>query len=40
MVALDVGGAIKGQHFDIYRGSEQTPVIVPVGITTMVASGC
>ncbi|XPE57116.1 3D domain-containing protein [Shigella flexneri] len=21
MVALDVGGAIKGQHFDIYRAS-------------------
>lgn len=21
MVALDVGGAIKGQHFDIYQGS-------------------
>ena len=20
MVALDVGGAIKGQHFDIYQG--------------------
>ncbi len=21
MVALDVGGAIKGQHFDIYQGT-------------------
>lgn len=20
MVALDVGGAVKGQHFDLYRG--------------------
>lgn len=40
MVALDVGGAIKGQHFDIYRGSAQMPVTVPDGITTMVASGC
>jgi membrane-bound lytic murein transglycosylase A len=40
MVALDVGGAIKGQHFDIYQGLARMPVTVPGGTTIMVACGC
>ena len=38
MVALDVGGAIKGQHFDIYR-SGRKPDTAPGGTTTMDVSG-
>lgn len=40
MVALDVGGAIKGQHFDIYQGIGLTRATVPAGITTTAAYGC
>ena len=40
MVALDVGGAIKGQHFDIYQALGLTQATVPAGITTMAAYGC
>lgn len=40
MVALDVGGAIKGQHFDIYQGSVRKPGTAQVGTTTMDVSGC
>lgn len=40
MVALDVGGAIKGQHFDIYQGSGRKPDTALVGTTTMDVSGC
>lgn len=40
MVALDVGGAIKGQHFDIYQGSGRKPDTAQVGTTTMDVSGC
>ncbi len=39
MVALDVGGAIKGQHFDIYKGSGRKPDTAQVGTTTMDVSG-
>ncbi len=35
MVALDVGGAIKGQHFDIIKGSVRKPGTAQVGTTTM-----
>ncbi len=40
MVALDVGGAIKGQHFDIYHGSGRKPDTAQVGTTTMDGFGC
>lgn len=40
MVALDVGGAIKGQHFDIYQGIGPDAGTVQAGITTMGAYGC
>jgi membrane-bound lytic murein transglycosylase len=39
MVALDVGGAIKGQHFDIYQGIGPTQATVPAGITTTTRVG-
>lgn len=40
MVALDVGGAIKGQHFDIYQGIGPDAGHRAAGITTMAAYGC
>lgn len=40
MVALDVGGAIKGQHFDIYGALGRTRDTAQAGIITMVAYGC
>ena len=38
MVALDVGGAIKGQHFDIYQASARMRRIWRAS-TIMAASG-
>ncbi len=40
MVALDVGGAIKGQHFDMYQGIGRKPATRRDTTTTMAASGC